>query len=259
MITLDRLKTGQRLELSGAPPGLDARALATLASAGRDVLHVAREASRTAQLVESLAFFAPEIQALEFPAWDCLPYDRVSPVAEIVSRRIDTLTNLAAGPAPRGGRIVVTTINAILQRVPPRGMFATAGFAAEVGRELKLDQLTAFLAHNGYVRADTVREAGEYALRGGIVDLFPPGTEQPLRLDLFGDTLEAIRSFDPNSQLSGARLKRVILRPVSEVLLDAGAIEPAIVFLYLRQSQTPSWCNCHHCDRYRVQTTYRLF
>jgi len=225
LIKLETLKPGQRIELSGAPPGLDARALATFATAGRDVLHIAREASRTAQLIESLAFFAPDIQALEFPAWDCLPYDRVSPVAEIVSRRIDTLTTLAAGAAPKGGRIVVTTINAILQRVPPRSMFTTAGFAAEVGTELKLDALTAFLAHNGYVRADTVREAGEYALRGGIVDLFPPGTENPLRLDLFGDTLDAIRSFDPTTQLSGARLKRFVLRPVSEVLLDAAAIE----------------------------------
>ncbi|MBL8700172.1 MAG: transcription-repair coupling factor [Alphaproteobacteria bacterium] len=195
-----------------------------MAARGTSFIHVTREAGRAAQLIESLAFFAPELQVLEFPAWDCLPYDRVSPVPEIVSRRIDTLATLAGAPAT-SPRIVVTTVNAILQRVPPRGMFTSGAFTAEVGRELQLDTLTAFLARNGYVRADTVREAGEYALRGGIVDLFPPGTLRPLRLDLFGDTLEAIRSFDPTTQLSGERLARFVLKPVSEVLLDAAAIE----------------------------------
>ncbi len=219
------LKPGQRCELAGAPPGLDARALADLVAEGGSVLHVAREASRMAQMVEALAFFAPGLRVLEFPAWDCLPYDRVSPVAEAVSRRIDTLADLAAPPSDKRGRIVVTTVNAVLQRVPPRAMFATGGFAAVVGGRIALDALTEFLARNGYSRSDTVREPGEYALRGGIVDIFPPGTAKPLRLDLFGDTLEAIRRFDPDSQLSTERLGAFTLRPVNEVLLDAAAIE----------------------------------
>jgi transcription-repair coupling factor (superfamily II helicase) len=225
LIVTPQLKPGQRSELAGAPPGLDARLLAAIADDGGTVLHVAREASRLAQTVEALAFFAPDIGVLEFPAWDCLPYDRVSPVPEVVSRRVDTLAALAA-PAPgRRGRIVVTTVNAILQRVPPRAMFASGGFAAVVGARIELPALTEFLARNGYVRSDTVREAGEYALRGGIVDIFPPGTDKPLRLDLFGDTLEGIRSFDPNTQLSADRLGAFTLRPVNEVLLDAKAIE----------------------------------
>ncbi|MFZ9446973.1 MAG: transcription-repair coupling factor, partial [Alphaproteobacteria bacterium] len=202
----------------------DARAIAALVEQGRVVLHVAREAARSAQLVEALAFFAPEIEVLEFPAWDCLPYDRVSPVGDVVSRRIATLARLAQ-EASRGGRVVVATVNAALQRVVPRALVAGGGFRAVAGDRISLDALTAFLQRNGYGRSDTVREPGEYALRGGIVDIFPPGTAQPLRLDLFGDTLEAIRTFDPTTQLSADRLGMFDLLPVSEVLLDAASIE----------------------------------
>jgi len=180
-----------------------------------------------ATVAEALGFFDPGLSVLSVPAWDCLPYDRVSPNGEVVSRRIDALTDLASGvgqPAPGTGRVVLTTVNAVLQRVPPRSVFAGASFAAEVGAKLAVDGLLAFLARNGYRRADTVREPGEYALRGGIVDLFPPGTPEPLRLDLFGDTLEAIRSFDPMSQISAHRLERFALKPVSEVPLDDTSI-----------------------------------
>jgi transcription-repair coupling factor (superfamily II helicase) len=219
---------GRRIELAGAPPGIDARAIAEIVGQGRVVLHVARggarRAPRSAQLVEALAFFAPEIEVLEFPAWDCLPYDRVSPVGDVVSRRIATLARLAQ-EASRGGRVVVATVNAALQRVVPRALVAGGGFRAVAGDRISLDALTAFLQRNGYGRSDTVREPGEYALRGGIVDIFPPGTAQPLRLDLFGDTLEAIRTFDPTTQLSADRLGMFDLLPVSEVLLDAASIE----------------------------------
>ena len=227
MTDLPPLPPGKRTELAGVPPGLDARAIAAAASSGRTVLHVAREASRGAQIVEALSFFAPGLPVLDFPAWDCLPYDRVSPVGDVVSRRITALAELARAPAARSrqGRVVVTTVNAVLQRVPPREMFASGGFRAVVGERISLESLTGFLARNGYMRSDTVREPGEYALRGGIIDIFPPGTQQPLRLDLFGDTLEAIRRFDPTTQISADRLGLFTLEPVSEVLLDPASIE----------------------------------
>jgi transcription-repair coupling factor (superfamily II helicase) len=230
VIALPAFPPGRRVELAGAPPGLDARAIAGIADApggARTVLHVARDAERAAQIVDGLAFFAPGLSVLDFPAWDCLPYDRVSPVGDVVSRRITTLSRLARAPErpERRGRIVVATVNAVLQRVPPRGMFASGGFRAVVGERLPLDALTAFFARNGYARSDTVREPGEYALRGGIVDIFPPGTQQPLRLDLFGDQLEAIRRFDPTTQVSADRVGAFTLEPVGEALLDAPAIE----------------------------------
>ena len=191
--------------------------------AGPRVLHIARDDARMASLAEALAFFHPEIPVLTLPAWDCLPYDRVSPNSEVVSRRIATLATLAQPSS--GPLVLITTVNAALQRVPKRALFAGTAFTAKVGGRLDLKALTEFLAGNGYTRAETVREPGEYAVRGGIVDLFPPGTDEPLRLDLFGDTLEGIRKFDPMSQRSHGKVDRLLLRPVSEVFLDPASVE----------------------------------
>ncbi|MBI3707821.1 MAG: DEAD/DEAH box helicase, partial [Proteobacteria bacterium] len=225
------LRSG-RYEIAGAPPGAEALlALGDLVAAERPVLHVARDDARMSALAEALTFFHAKVRVRTFPAWDCLPYDRVSPNGEVVSRRIEALATLAEPGSERPPGITITTVNAVLQRVPARSMFAGAMFAATVGQPLRVDGLLDFLGRNGYRRAETVREPGEYAVRGGIVDLFPPGGPkrsdgggQPLRLDLFGDTLEGIRSFDPMSQLSAARLDRFTLRPVSEALLDAESI-----------------------------------
>src|SRR5690606_6589153 len=121
-----------------------------------------------------------DIPTMAFSAWDCLPYDRVSPHGDVVSRRIETLSHLAgAGEDERGPVVVATTVNALIQRVPPRSMFREARFAVKKGDRLDLDALTAFLGRNGYARTETVMEAGEYAIRGGIVDIFPPGSPEP--------------------------------------------------------------------------------
>ncbi len=188
------------------------------------MLHAVRDDARLARLADALAFFAPELEVLRFPAWDCLPYDRVSPNPEITAQRTATLTRLASAPAPAGGRIVIATVNALVQRVPPRAAFAGASFAARQGESVALDALTAFLARNGYGRADTVREPGEFALRGGIVDIFPPGSDEPVRLDMFGDQLERIRAFDPVSQRTTRDLDAFSLGPVGEVFLDEESI-----------------------------------
>ncbi len=222
----NRLAAGKRLEVAGAPPGVDAAVLAALLRQGRDVIHVARDDARLQTLADALAFVGTKAQVLTFPAWDCLPYDRVSPNSEVVSRRLDALVDLARpADATDGRRIVLTTVNAITQRVPARARFADATFVARKGGRLKLDELTAFLVRDGYRRAETVREPGEYALRGGIVDLFPPGLAEPVRLDLFGDSIEQIRRFDPMSQKSLGTLDAFALKPVSEVLLDPVSIE----------------------------------
>jgi transcription-repair coupling factor (superfamily II helicase) len=225
---LDRLdyiaKQQGRLTVSGAPQGYDAYVAAEAARRrGGPVLFVALDDVQADAAERAITFFAPSLTVLPFPAWDCLPYDRVSPKPDIESRRLATLAVLAKGgdkPA-----VIVTTINALLQRVPPRTAIAGASFAAKNGAEVDREALVAFLAGNGYVRAGTVREPGDFALRGGIVDLWPPGEEQPLRLDFFGSTLDAIRRFDAETQLSDKKaVAEVALLPASEAPLNREAI-----------------------------------
>ncbi len=207
----------------GAPEGWDA-VLLDRRSREHDgpLLHVARDDTRMASMAESLAFFAPNTEILRFPAWDCLPYDRVSPNASIVSERIATLAQLLE-PA-QGRRIVLTTMNALVQRVPPRHVFHNSSLSLKANGTVKSDELARFLEGRGYVRAGTVMEAGEYAIRGGIIDVFPAGFAEPVRIDTFGDTIESLRSFDPTTQRSGAAIQNFRLRPVSEVFLDKDSV-----------------------------------
>jgi len=215
-----------RLAIGGAPDGFDAEVLVQLArqAGAKGVVHVALDDARAARLAECVGFFDPELEVLSFPAWDCLPYDRVSPNAAIVARRIDTLSRLLTPPPAKGRRLVLTTINALLQKVPPRAGLAQASFSARKGDRIDLERLQRFLSHGGYTRAQTVHEPGEYAIRGGIIDLFPPGTDEPLRLDLFGDELEGVRAFDPLSQRTTDKREGVLLKPMAELALDEASI-----------------------------------
>ncbi|HEX3351113.1 MAG TPA: transcription-repair coupling factor [Acetobacteraceae bacterium] len=207
----------------GAPEGWDAVLLARRgAEHDGPLVHVARDDSRMAHIAEALAFFAPEIEVLRFPAWDCLPYDRVGPNPELVSERIATLARLLE-PAGRK-RIVLTTVNALVQRVPPRHVFHGSSRTLRTGGTVQPEDLTRFLEANGYGRSGTVMEPGEYATRGGIIDIFPAGEAEPVRIDLFGDTIETIRRFDPGTQRSADTLDRFVLRPVSEVFLDKESV-----------------------------------
>ncbi len=207
----------------GAPEGYDALLLARRRAEHKGaVLHATRDDTRMARLHEALAFFAPDVEVIRFPAWDCLPYDRVSPNAAIVSERIAALARLLE-PATRP-RLVLTTVNALVQRVPPRAVFQGASLSLRTGGVVQPEDLTRFLEANGYGRADTVMEPGEYAVRGGIIDIYPAGEPDPVRLDLFGDTVESIRRFDPTTQRSTDRIDGLTFRPVSEVALDPASV-----------------------------------
>src|SRR5271165_1896492 len=213
------------LTLAGTPEGFDALVMGDIARArGGLSVFVARDGSRAAAFADALQFFAPEVEVIAFPSWDCLPYDRVGPSAGIAAARMAALTRLARGVDPKKPTLLLTAAPALMQRVPPRAAVGAAGYSATVGHSVDIADLERYFAVNGYQRASTVSERGEFAVRGGVIDVFPPGAEEPVRLDLFGDTLESIRAFDRESQRSTRQLKSVDLRPVSETLLDAGAI-----------------------------------
>ena len=214
--------SGNHITLSGAPEGFDARLLAKELGRGAPVVHVARDDKRMEAMRAALAFFAPDAVVLTFPAWDCLPYDRVSPNPDVSAARMATLAGLAQGvPGPF---ILLTTLNAATQRIPARDVLKAASFTAKVGTRVNEADLRNFLVRMGFSQCPTVTEPGDYAVRGGIIDIFPPGAGGPVRLDLFGDVLDGARRFDAATQRTTEKLSLVELAPVSEVILD----EPAI-------------------------------
>jgi transcription-repair coupling factor (superfamily II helicase) len=221
-----RLVRGRALTITGVPDGFAGLVVADLArsvAARADapvasLLVLSRDVERMTALERALAFFAPEIETLAFPAWDCLPYDRVSPNPPVSARRMATLARLAAGRSG-GLRVVLSTVNAAVQRVPARDDVAAQSVALAPGNVRPMHTIVRFLEQNGFSRSSTVRDVGEYAVRGGILDLFAPGAASPVRLDFFGDTLETIRTFDPETQRTTGQLRALELVPTSEVQL----------------------------------------
>ena len=212
-----------KITVGGAPEGFDARLILQESDkSGGPVVHVARDDKRMVAMQAALRFFAPDLPVMTFPGWDCLPYDRVSPNADISATRMATLAALAHGMA--GKFVLLTTLNAATQKIPAREVLRDAAFAAQVGERIDEEALRAFLVRMGFTQAPTVTEPGDYAVRGGIIDIYSPGDAGPVRLDLFGDVLDGVRRFDPATQRTVAKLDQIELAPVSEVILDEAAI-----------------------------------
>ncbi|MFN4114616.1 MAG: transcription-repair coupling factor [Sphingomonadaceae bacterium] len=218
------LSAREPLTLASVARGAQPLLMADLARASRQrAVFIAPDDAAMRSVAEAAQYFAPELEVLEFPAWDCLPYDRASPALTVSARRLATLYRLQTGKP--GAQLLVTTINAVLQRVltPFRVRESVREFrpGIEIGRE----SLSALLQRQGYSRTDTVIDKGEYAVRGSIVDIFPSGLDEGLRLDFFGDELESLRRFDPSTQMSTGVLDAHLLLPASEALLDENSIK----------------------------------
>ena len=218
------LKADTPLTLAQVARGAQPLVMADLAraSTGRAVF-IAPDDSAMRSIVDAAAFFAPELEVIEFPAWDSLPYDRASPALSISARRLSALFRLQAGKAK--AQLVVTTANAVLQRVLSPFRIRESVREFKPGMEIGRESLGLLLQKQGYGRTDTVIDKGEYAVRGSIVDIFPSGMDEALRLDFFGDELESLRTFDPNTQMSTGRLDSHLLLPASEALLDEDSIK----------------------------------
>jgi transcription-repair coupling factor (superfamily II helicase) len=212
------------LTLAGVPTGFLPWLMTDLARAAtKRAVFIATDEAEMRGVADTAHWFAPEVRVLTFPAWDCLPYDRASPSLRSTSERLATLSALqdkADGP-----QLLVTTVNAASQRTltPFRLRQLVARLAP--GERIDRDDLAKLLQANGYVRTETVADAGDYAVRGGLVDLFPSGMDHALRLDFFGDEIESIRSFDPADQRSIGPVDSFTLLPASESLLDEDSIK----------------------------------
>lgn len=212
------------LTLASVARGAQPLVLADLArmARGRAVFVAPDEAAMRA-IGESARFFAPELEVIEFPSWDCLPYDRASPALSVSAQRLAALHRLQQ---PAGGpQLLVTTINAVLQRVLTPFRIRESVRLLKPGMEIGRESLIALLQRQGYSRTDTVADAGEYAMRGSLFDIYPSGLEGGLRLDFFGDELETLRLFDPNTQRSTGEVPQHLLLPASEALLDDDTVK----------------------------------
>ena len=223
------LKASVPLTLASIPIGFVpcfaadlARAVHGTGKGGRAIIVAADEAAMRA-IADTVPVFAPEVAVLTLPAWDCLPYDRASPALRVMAERLATLQALQL---PRKApQLLVVTANAVTQRVltPFRIRSLTRRLAE--GERIERDVLVKLLVANGYQRADAVHDAGEFAVRGSIVDVYPAGESTALRLDFFGDEIETMRRFDPADQRSTGATGAFTLMPASEALLDEDSIK----------------------------------
>jgi len=229
MPDLDRILAARSpLTLASLARGAQPLVLADLARAagqkgkGGRAVFVAPDEQAMRAVVDAAGWFAPELQVIEFPAWDCLPYDRASPALPVSARRLSALHQLQAGK--RGSQLLVTTVNALLQRVLTPFRIRESVRELKPGVAIGHESLAVLLQRQGYSRTDTVVDSGEFAVRGSIFDLFPSGLDRGLRLDFFGDELESLRLFDPGTQRTTGTIEAHLLLPASEALLDEETI-----------------------------------
>ncbi|PIP02777.1 MAG: transcription-repair coupling factor [Zetaproteobacteria bacterium CG12_big_fil_rev_8_21_14_0_65_54_13] len=194
--------------------------LAELARTDRFSVWICPDLRAYRQLVEEVAFFlSDQPQRLwRMPAWEVLPYDRVSPHHGLVGERFATLARLLNTPNPTG--LLLTALPAWLQRIAPPEVVAAHVWQIKPGDMLDIATLKLRLAEAGMSPAERVLAAGEFAARGGLFDVWPATEETPLRIDMFGDEIESIRRFDPETQRSGESLPAFTSVPVREVILD---------------------------------------
>jgi len=211
--------------LYGVPTGAEMLALRNRAlGSNSPQLFVCHHDKDLALAQLSADFFLSDFHVLTFPAWDCLPYDRVSPASHIMTQRIATLSTLASPPVDKP-LAVLTTASALLQKIPPQSIIKQSTIALNKGDTLDNNALQNTLIIQGYRRASKVMEAGEYAVRGSIVDIFPSGATRAIRLDFFGDDLESLNWFDPLTQRTEETAETLTLFPASEVLLTDETIQ----------------------------------
>ncbi len=192
---------------------------------GNAIVYVANNDSAMAEVVSVLRFVSnDDVKILEFPSFDTVPYDRSSPNARITAKRVECLSYLSNADFSKETVVVVTTVSAMLQKVTHKKYYMNARFYLEQGMSLDEGEFLSFVTKNGYNRVEQVMEAGEYAIRGGIIDIFPTASDNPIRIDLFGDEIEKIKSFDAISQKSIEDIKSFEFVPVSEVFLNSNTI-----------------------------------
>jgi len=214
-----------RVTITGARGSSPAYLLARLmAITHHSLLVIAPDADRATEICTELRFFSGRsTDILPFPAWDATPFEKRSPHADVTGQRLACLRRLTE----RKVTAVVTTLEALRQRVLPRTVLNNASLYFLPGEESDREELLAKLVTLGYLNVPLVEDRGTFAVRGGIVDIFPPGFEQPVRIEFFGDFMETIRTFDPITQRSLLPLEELLLLPSRELVLTEDVLKAA--------------------------------
>lgn len=218
------------LRLDGAPEGHDARVIADMAQAAFEsqrspILHIVLDDNRLHTMQNLWRFFAPDLRVIAIPAWDCLPYDRVSPNQDVIAERVRSFVVLAGIEHWDRPSVIIVPLNAMTQRIPQLSYFKDAVFSLVTGQTINREKLQQFIGNQGYLRSDTVREPGEYAIRGSIIDIYPAGFANPIRLDCFDDEIETIKFFDSHEQISLETIEKIDLTPMAEIILNKATID----------------------------------
>ncbi len=219
--------SGKVIPFCGIPNGYQGIVLADIFKKTALHCHIVPNDKQLAFVHETVSLMYPDIHILSFPNWDTVPYDRVSPKPDIVAERIDTL--IALNELNKGKQffpktLVLVTVSALLQYVPPVSFFENASLSLQVGKEIHFDKVRSYLQQNNYVGVNTVMAMGEYAVRGGLIDIFPTGYEHPVRIDFFGDEVDSMKYFDEATQRTLQSVDVIHLKPISEYRLTPESI-----------------------------------
>jgi len=224
---LPKLTLGKRFTLPRPAGSADALLLAQLGlrekTLGKPMTVVTADASDAQRLLEEIAFFAPTLRCALFPDWETLPYDTFSPHQDLISERLATLWRISQRDKDTGADVVIVPATTALYRLAPPSFLAGYTFEFKVRQKLDEAKLKAQLTLAGYSHVTQVVSPGEYAVRGGLIDLFPMGSPVPYRVDLFDDEIDSIRTFDPDSQRSLYPVPEVRLLPGREFPMDDAA------------------------------------
>ncbi len=224
---LPKLNPGKRYTLPRPVGSADALVLAQLGlrekAGGKVTAVVTADATDAQRLIDEMAFFAPDLRCALFPDWETLPYDTFSPHQDLISERLATLWRISQRDKETGADVVIVPATTALYRLAPPGFLAGYTFHFQVNQKLDEAKFKAQLTLAGYSHVSQVVSPGEYAVRGGLIDLFPMGSAVPYRVDLFDDEIDSIRTFDPDSQRSLYPVPEVRLLPGREFPMDDDA------------------------------------
>ena len=231
---------GKRTAIGPIVGAAESDAISELAKTTPLILVITATTAEAHNLASELPFFlSDDREILLVPDWETLPYDNFSPHEDIVSDRLKALSRL---PTLESG-VVIVSVTTLMHRLAPRHFIDAGVLSLKTGERLNAEQFVRSLTRNGYRSVDTVFEHGEFATRGSLLDVFPMGSEEPLRIDLFDGEIESLRSFDPETQRTAQRLERIDLLPAREFPLHTDAIERFKIDWYRSFDGDPERCS----------------